>query len=266
MLLENKNAIVYGGGGAIGGAVARSFAREGARVFLAGRTKAKLDAVAADIAAAGGAAEPAQVDALDEEAVARHADAVAEAAGSIDVTFNAVGTDNGDQGIPLVELSAEDFGAPVAEYTRTQFVTAKAAARHMVRQGSGVILTLSGPMASAATALTGPFGIAMAAVENLSRQLAAELGPHGIRVVCLRPDGIPETASRLGSHTRQVWDRAAQRLGVSFEQLLEGVSGGVRGHPLTVAELANAAALLASDHASALTATVANVSGGAVVD
>jgi NAD(P)-dependent dehydrogenase (short-subunit alcohol dehydrogenase family) len=266
MMLEKKNAIVYGGGGAVGGAAARAFAREGARVFLAGRTAARLDAVAAGIADAGGVAEMAQVDALDERAVGRHVEEVAARAGSVDVTFNAVGTDNGEQGVPLVDLSADEYGAPIAYYTRTHFVTAKAAARQMMRQRSGVILTLSNPMARMATALTGSFGIASAAVENLSRQLAAELGPHGIRVVCLRPTGMPGTV-RLGSHTGQVWGRAAERLGMTLDQLLELVSAGTAlQRPLTVDEVANVAAFAASDLASGLTGTVANVTGGSVLD
>lgn len=266
MLLEGKNAIVYGGGGAIGGAVARVFATEGARVFLAGRTLGKLDRVAEDIRAAGGVAETAQVDVLDEQAVARHADGVAERAGRIDVVFNGFGTDNGEQGIPLVELTVDDYARPIDEYARAHFITAKAAAPHMVRQGSGVILPLSAPMARQPAPLTGSFSIAAAAVECLAKHLAAELGPHGVRVVCLRPDGIPETAARLGSHTREVWGRAAERAGLTLEQLLDMVSGGVRQLPLTVAEVAGAAALMASDHASAMTGTVANVTAGATVD
>jgi 3-oxoacyl-[acyl-carrier protein] reductase len=90
MLLENKSAVIYGAGGAIGGAVARTFAREGARLFLAGRTLATLDAVARDIAAAGGAAETAQVDALDEPSIQKYIAAVAKKAGGIDVSFNAI--------------------------------------------------------------------------------------------------------------------------------------------------------------------------------
>ena len=90
VLLENKNAVIYGGGGSIGGAVARAFAREGARVFLAGRTPATLEGVAEDIRSAGGAAETAEVDALDENAVDEHADAVAAEAGGIDISFNVI--------------------------------------------------------------------------------------------------------------------------------------------------------------------------------
>jgi NAD(P)-dependent dehydrogenase (short-subunit alcohol dehydrogenase family) len=142
MLLEDKNAIIYGAGGAIGGAVARAFAREGARVFLAGRTREKLDKVAGEIRVAGGAAETARVDALDEKAVGEHADAVVERAGSIDVSFNAISIRD-VQLIPLVEMSREDFMSPILTGTSTHFLTARAAGRRMVEQGSGVILTLS---------------------------------------------------------------------------------------------------------------------------
>ena len=143
MLLEGKNAVVYGGGGAIGGAVARAFAREGAQVFLAGRTLAKLEEVAEEIRAAGGVAETAEVDALDEKAVDEHADAVAARAGGIDVSFNLISY--GDvQGTPLAQMALEDFERPVVNAVRTQFLTARVAARHMIRQGSGVILTFGG--------------------------------------------------------------------------------------------------------------------------
>ena len=144
MLLKDKVAVVYGGGGAIGGAAARAFAGEGARMFLAGRTLAKLEKVAADIRAAGGRAETAELDALDEAAVDRHADAVAAKAGGIDVSLNAVGIMH-VQGTPFAELSLQDFEHPIAAYTRTNFLTAKAVSRHMVKRGSGVILTLSTP-------------------------------------------------------------------------------------------------------------------------
>ena len=90
MRLDNKNAIIYGAGGAIGGAVARAFAREGAKVFLAGRTRATLDAVAQEITSAGGSAEVAVLDALDEQAVDEHVQAVIAGAGRLDVSFNLI--------------------------------------------------------------------------------------------------------------------------------------------------------------------------------
>jgi NAD(P)-dependent dehydrogenase (short-subunit alcohol dehydrogenase family) len=125
MLLENKNAIIYGAGGSIGGAVAREFAREGARVFLAGRTRENLENVAREIAADGGLAEFAVVDALDEQAVDEHARAVASEAGSLDVSFNLI-TRGDVQGIPLVEMTTEDFTRPISTGIMTNFITARA--------------------------------------------------------------------------------------------------------------------------------------------
>jgi 3-oxoacyl-[acyl-carrier protein] reductase len=262
MLLKDKVAVIYGGGGALGGTIARTYAREGARLFLAGPTAAKLEKVAADI---GSAATTDVVDALDEEAVAAHVDAVVERAGRVDVCVNAVGIQSGAQGKPLVEMSADEFGAPIADYTRANFVTASAAARRM--GAGGVLVGLSSPMARTATALTGSFTMASAAVELLLRQLAAELGPAGVRAVCLRLNGVPETATRLGSSTEVTWRDAAERLGISFEELLAGVGqGSPLQRPLTAQEVADVAAFVASDRAGALTATVVNVTGGAIVD
>ena len=192
MLLESKNAIVYGAAGAIGGAVARAFARDGARVFLAGRTLATLEEVAADIAAHGGLAEVAQVDAMDKAAVDAHADRVAAAAGRIDVSFNAVAVP-ALQGVPLTEMSVEDFLGPITGLCRTNFLTATAAARHMVAQGGGVIVTLSASSAKETRHQMGGFSLANAAIEALTRTLAGEIGRRGVRVVGLRSNFTPET-------------------------------------------------------------------------
>jgi 3-oxoacyl-[acyl-carrier protein] reductase len=206
MLLEDKAAIVYGGGGLIGGAVARAFAREGARVFLAGRTPATLDAVAGDISAAGGMVETARVDALDERSVEEHVGAVVARAGSIDVSFNAMGIRGELQGTPLVAISQEDFAAPILTGATGQFLTARAAARRMLEQRSGAILLLTATATWSQAALRMPipmggFGVACAAIEGLARSLAGELGPRGIRVVCLRSEGVAEVAHGFSSDT-----------------------------------------------------------------
>ena len=186
MLLDGKNAVIYGAGGSIGSAVASAFAREGARVYLAGRTPESLDRTASQIRSAGGAAETAQVDALDERAVDEHAESVAAEAGSLDVSVNLIS--HGDvQGKPLAEMSTDDFERAV----RTMFLTSRAAARHMIRQRSGVILMFGGygvPVPG-----VGGLQVAFGALESLRRGLACELGPHGIRVVTLQTGGIPET-------------------------------------------------------------------------
>src|SRR5215218_3764740 len=144
VLLEGRSAVIYGGGGSIGSAVARAFAREGARVFLAGRTRETLDAVAADIRAAGGAADTAQVDALDERAVDEHAAAVVADSGRLDISMNVIAHPY-THGVPMAEMSADDFMRPVEVAARTTFITARAAARHMIPQRSGVILAFGGP-------------------------------------------------------------------------------------------------------------------------
>ena len=198
MLLENKNAVIYGGGGSIGGAVARAFAREGARVFLAGRTLATLDEVAEEIRSAGGVAETQQVDALDEKVVDEHADAVAENAGGIDISFNLIS--HGDvHGTPLAEMSLADFERPIVTAVRTTFLTSRAAARHMTRQGSGVILVFGGSGDPMRDYYIGGTKVAFEALESMRRQLASELGRHGRR------------RARVDAQERRPWARADRR-------------------------------------------------------
>jgi 3-oxoacyl-[acyl-carrier protein] reductase len=173
MLLDNKSAVIYGGGGGIGGAVARAFAREGATVFLAGRTLATLDAVADAIRSAGGAAETAEVDALDEAAVDRHADAVAAQAGGIDISFNVIAHPY-THGVPLAEMSVDDFMAPVQTAARTTFLTTRAAAPHMIPRRSGVILAFGGPGDRSGPSrdyYLGGTQVAFDAIETTRRQL-----------------------------------------------------------------------------------------------
>lgn len=265
MLLKNKTAVVYGGGGAIGGAAARAFARDGARVFLAGRTLAKLEKVAADIRAEGGFAEMAVLDALDEDAVERHADKVAASAGGIDIALNAIGIMH-VQGTPFAELSLADFEQPISSYTRTNFLTAKAVTRHMAKRGKGVILTLSTPGAKISGAGFIGYGVTCGAVETFSRILAGELGASGIRVICLRPDAIPEALPV--SHAREVFDGFAARAGIAVEDMLaaRAGTGTLLGRFPTLAEVGDFAAFVASDRAGAMTGAIANLSCGSLVD
>lgn len=266
LLLENKNAVIHGGGGAIGGAVARVFAREGARVFLAGRTLARLDAVARDIAAAGGTVETAVVDVHDQQAVEEHADAVAAAAGGIDVALNAVSVPH-DQGTVLADLSLAEFMRPIDGFLRTLFITSKAVARHMGGGRPGVILTLSEPGAKLAVAGILGHGVSSAGKEAFSRLLAAELAAADIRVVDIRPHAVVD-APAAGSYTTDLFARSSAAAGQSVQEFLD--DGLARGTLLkrlpTLAQIAETAAFLASDRAGAMTGTVANLSAGALVD
>lgn len=250
MLLENKVAVIYGAGGSIGGAVARAFAREGAKVFLSGRTQAKLDTVASEIRAHGGVAETAAVDALDERAVDEYVDAMAERTGSIDISFNVIGY--GDIQQPLIEISVEDFLRPITTAMRAQFLTTRAASRHMIRRGSGVILHFGGGPQTLPG--LGGFKIALDAIEGLRRQWARELGDHGIRVVTLKTGGIPESLS----------DDFPGK-----DEITEGIVGiTLLKRAATLADVGNVAAFIASDHARTITGTGTeiNISCGAMMD
>jgi NAD(P)-dependent dehydrogenase (short-subunit alcohol dehydrogenase family) len=261
MMLKDKVVVVYGAGGAIGGAVARAFASEGARLFLTGRVQAPVDAVAEDIVSAGGSAEAAEVDALDEHAVDRHLQYVIDRAGRVDISFNAVGIpDTKIVGVPLVELDVEQFSLPITAYATSYFVTARLAARRMVANKSGVIMTVTALPSRRGTRLNGGYGPAMAAKEALTRDLSAELAPQGIRVVGLRPHGIPQTPTM-----KDVFELKSS--GMTYQQFQEYLAGTT--HPrrvMTLEEVANMAVFMASDKASGMTGTTVNLTMGSVAD
>jgi len=257
MLLKDKIAVVYGAGGNIGGTVARAFAADGARLYLVGRTRARLERTAADIAAAGGTAEVAELDAADETAVERHLDDVIAQAGRIDVSMNACSTPGVVMGRPLREVSIADFVNPVAGQARLHFTTARGAARRMARQRAGVIVTLSTitPALSGRDRMyhsPGGFGAACAVVEEMSRALAADLGPLGVRVICLRPDAISET-----------WSPADRAEGSANKAHMD--AGTVLGSLPTLRQVADAAVWAASDRSAGMTGALLNLSRGSVM-
>jgi 3-oxoacyl-[acyl-carrier protein] reductase len=258
MLLENKTAVVYGAYGKIGSTVARTLAREGARVFLTGRTLEKLKPVADTILAAGGKAEVAQVDALDKAAIETHLDSVVAKAGGVDVTFNAIWIRGDLQGTALVDMTLDNFTTPVVTGISTHFLTGTAAARHMVKAGKGVILTLSASSAALngreeSYHSTGGFGVACASIEHLTRVFAGQLGSKGIRAVCIRSDALPET-----------WGNDFPKDADSPYTFM--TAGTALKRMPKIQELANAAAFAASDQASGMTGTIMNVTCGSVFD
>jgi NAD(P)-dependent dehydrogenase (short-subunit alcohol dehydrogenase family) len=255
-LLENKNAIVYGAGGGIGGGVARTFAREGAKVFLVGRTKGPLEAVAADIESAGGAAEVAELDALDEMAVEEHVRSAVSKAGSVDVSFNLI-TRGDVQQIPLVEMTTADLMRAVTNGLTSNFITARAAARHMIKQGSGVILHLNSGSARGTMPMMGSTGPADAATETFMRYLATEIGRFGVRVVGLYTAGVADTL------TREKLAKVGGGGGIDPADVERAIAGMamLRRAP-RLAQVADAAAFLASDRAAGITGTIVNVTCG----
>jgi len=262
MLLQNKIALVYGAGGDIGAAVARAFAREGAKLFLSGRTLGKVEALAAEVVGRGGVAEAAQIDALDETAVDEYVGAIAEKAGAIDISFSAISIARAVPKSPLLELSADDFALPITTYTRANFLTARSAARRMVTRRSGVILTITGTPGRMGFANVGGTSPGYAAVVALTRNLSAELAPQGVRVVCLMPNAMPETST-----IHESFGRYAKAAGVSLVEFQARFEAMTHTRRLTTLdEFARVAVFMASDQASAMTGTVVNLSAGGVVD
>ena len=263
MLLKDEVAVIYGAGGGIGGAVGRAFASEGANVFLTGRSLAQSELVAKEIVAAGGSAEAAEVDALDERAVDEHLRSVVDKAGRVDISFNAVGIPNAKiLGVPLSELDAEQFSLPITALVTSYFLTARLAARHMVPQKSGVIMTVTATHSREGIPLVGGYGPAQAAKEALTRDLSVELAPHGIRVVGLRPQGMPETRT-----IRDAFEPRAEASGMTWEQWQEMLASKAHSRRLmTLEEMANVAVFLASDKASGMTGTTVNLTMGRLDD
>jgi len=259
--LENKVAVIYGDG-TVGGASAKTFALEGAKVFLTGRTIKKMDAIAKEITSSGGAIETAQLDALDEKAVGNHLREVINKTGKIDISFNAIGIpQKGIQGIPLTELSVESFFLPIATYAKSHFITSKAAASYMVKQGQGVILMHTPNASHISPPFVGGMVPAWSTIEALCRSLSVECGQQGVRSVCLLTTGIPETPL-----IDEVWEIHGKAHGITFEQFHSMMEGATHRKRLTtLKELTNAAVFVASDEGTAISGTIFNLTAGMVV-
>jgi 3-oxoacyl-[acyl-carrier protein] reductase len=263
-ILQGKHAVVFGAGGSIGAAVAREFAAEGATVFLAGRTRSNVDEGARQIRADGGQAHAAVVDALDDHSVKEYIDSVVKEVGSIDAAFNAVGplASEYGNGKNAVDLDVEEFMVPVTTILKSQFITARAAARQMMKQRSGVIIFLTGsPARGHVEGVTG-IGAAFGAIETLTENLAVEVGPSGVRVVCLR------TTANMDSRTiRHTMDSLAGRMNVSRDQMVARMASlNFLKRAASVHDTATVAAILASDRVRMMTGTVVNATAGAAAD
>ena len=251
--LRDKVAVVFGAGGQVGARVAEELASQGARLFLSGRTEASVKAAADAVDS---------LERLDETAVHEHLDDVVASAGQVDVVFNAIGPQPVEYGnaTDTMTLPVDKFMVPISTIITSQFITARSAARHMRGQGSGVIMFLSGTP-SRGTANTAAIGAAFGALESLTRSLAVELGPHGVRVVCVRTMGMAETRVM-----QQTYELAAQTMGAPTRKVEELItSRALLGRSPTLADTARLVAFLASDEAAAITGTIVNSSCGQVL-
>lgn len=257
MRLSGKQILIFAAAGEIGSVVARELAARGGHVWISGRRREAIDALAAQIAAAGGSATADVVDATDERAVTAYVDSVARRAGRVDVVFNAIGARPAAMGFPAaaVDLSMEALLRPIGLILGSSFLTARAAGAKMIRQGSGSIITLSAVLSvmtmATMTGLTATYG----AMEAMTRTLAGEFGPSGVRVNCVRSNGLPETSSIGETYAEQV--RILGRPPAMGESALR--------RPVTIAEVASTVAFLASDDASGITGQVLTVCAGQFV-
>jgi 3-oxoacyl-[acyl-carrier protein] reductase len=262
-LLVGKHAVIFGAGGAVGTAVAKEFAAQGATVFLSGRALNSVEQVAQDIQGDGGIAYAAGVDALDEQAVQAYLDRVAREGGSIDILLNVIGPQPKDYGntTSTMELPLEQFLLPLTTLVPSQFITARAAARHMIRQKEGVILFVTA-IPARGSANVAAIGSAFGAMESLLRCLATDLGPAGIRVVGIRSGAMVDTRT-----IQQSAEIAAGRLSISKKEVMSMFEQRTLLKRLaTAADTARLAAFLASDGARTLTGAIVNASSGSVMD
>jgi 3-oxoacyl-[acyl-carrier protein] reductase len=240
MLLKDKVAVVYGAGGALGGAVAQAFADEGALVHRPSRQA---------------------VDALDEQAVERDLREVVDRHGAVDISVNLIAVDH-VQGMPLLDMSADDFTRGIDARLRTHFITARAAGRHMAQRRSGAVLMVTAAPDRVAIPMAGSFGVQCAAVEAFSRALAVELGPHGVRVACVRSAGSPDAAG-----VDEVFNLHAENAGMAREAYdREKAARTLLGRLPRLAEVAQTVVFLASDRAAAITGAITNVTCGELLD
>lgn len=253
MILKGKNAVIYGASESIGGAFAKAFADAGANVFVTHYRLETALQVAEEIIGNGGSAEAGVVDALDQNAIETFLKKVIDKAGSIDISFNAIGIKD-VQDIPLVDMTIEDFQQPIDNAMKTQFLTGTAAARYMVKQNSGVILTLTATPGGIGYANVGGFGPACSAIEGFSRNLAAELGPFGVRVVNIRSGGSPDS---------RPFKEAIAAGGDSVKEFIDKMANDtmLKQMPM-MADVANTGVFLASPLASKITGVTIDVTVG----
>jgi NAD(P)-dependent dehydrogenase (short-subunit alcohol dehydrogenase family) len=261
MLLKGKVAVIFGGSGAIGSAVARVMSREGADIYLGARSQHKLDRVAGDIRASGGKAETFCIDVLDEQSTIERTAQLAQQTGGFDVVINATGFMH-NQGKGIVELSLAEFRQGFEPFLSAQFNISKAVAPHMGGERAGSILTVVAP--AGVMAIPGHSGhiVGCAGIEAFVKVLASELAARNIRVICVRSHALVG-AVQAGSYTNEVFASKAQAMGLTVEQWVGGAAQSTMLKRLpTLSQIAELMTFLASDHAGAMTATVVNMTAG----
>jgi 3-oxoacyl-[acyl-carrier protein] reductase len=262
-MLKDKIAVVFAATGEISGAVARSFAANGAKVYVSGRDLPKVKALASDIVKNGGQAEPAMIDAMNESEIDQYLQKIAGDNGKLDIVFNGIGksfSENGT-GTPTTELSLERFMSPLRANCGSQFLTSKTAAKYMIQTASsGTILTLTASLSKMKLPCMTPITAACTAIEGMTRAMAAEFGRHNIKVICLCSAALLETTKM-----REMNAGRAKVMGISHEQLLAMYAQfDLLPSTLTLEQVGEIASFLVSDNGIPFNSHVVDVDCGKV--
>jgi len=265
MLLKGKVAVIFGGSGAIGTAIAKVFIREGAHVYLCARDLNKLQNIAAQLHQLGSVVHTASVNVLDSQSINNTVAQIAQDTGGLDLVINATSFIH-NQGKEILELNLDEFVGGINPFLTAQFNISKAVVPFMGGDRGGTMISIVAP--SARMAIPGHLGhiVGCAGIEAFIKALASELGPKNIRVLGVRSHAIVD-AIQAGSYTRELFESKAQAMGLSIGQWLEGAAQGTMLKRLpTLSQVAETVAFLASEHANSMTATVVNMTAGAIVD
>jgi NAD(P)-dependent dehydrogenase (short-subunit alcohol dehydrogenase family) len=257
MILEEKVAVITGGGRGIGRAIALKFARAGAAVVVAARTQSEIDAVAEEVRKAGGRAAAVTADVAQEKDCERLIQEAAKQFGRVDILVNNAGEYGPVK--PVEEITPAEWDRVVAVHLRGAYLLMRLVLPGMYARNSGVILNISSLSAKSAFGWGSPYAAAKAGMLGLTRVAAAEAARKGVRVNAICPGPVTETKM-----SKDLGQTLAERLGVSKEEQLSGFLNSIlQGRGQTANEIAAAALFLCSDEASAITGQALNVDGGA---
>ena len=258
MDLKDKTAAVFAANGAIGSAVSTELAARGAKVFISGRDEVALAELAKRIDATGFA----MVDATNETQVSNWLKEVVKDGNKLDLVFNAIGprASLASYGRSASQLTMKDFMFPIELIVGSQFLTARVAAEHMIKQGHGAVVFLSATLSGQFIPFMAGITATCGAIEAGMRSLAAEYGPAGVRMNCVRAGGIPETRT-----IQETMVEMSKTTGQPVEETGEPTIGNVSARAVTVAETANTVAFVGSDSASGIAGQVVNVCAGSVI-
>jgi len=261
--LKNKVAVVFAASGAIAGAVAKSFAEYGAKVYVSGRDFETVKALADSIKKTGGKAEAAQVDAMNEAEIDQYLNKIVAKNGKLDIVFNGIGVrpSQSDYGTYSTQISFEQFMKPIQTHVGSQFLTSRIAARYMMQtQSHGTILMLTASLSRLKLPFMAGVTAACTGIEGLTRVFAAEFGQAGIKVICLNPTSLNETRTIQETNAA-----SAKSMGIQAEALQQmlGSQYLLKKSP-TLHDVGETAAFLASDAGAVFNSHIMDVDFGSM--